>query len=385
MEKLERYLNGYVTSHRPDAHHQPGFMYTSPEVYNLEKESIFMKHWICLGREEEIPHPGDYLTFRVADEPVVICRNREGRINAFSNVCAHRGTEVAAGCGNAKAFHCPYHGWVYDLTGKLLAAKYMEDANGFDLQNCRLPPVKVDLWDGFLFVNFDPDSESLINFLGDSTEVYGPYKCENLRLAAKFTIELDCNWKLMAENLVDIYHIAVLHAATFGPHQPLDTYRFQLTEGGYHGRFKGGTLTPDGKSLFGPMPWLPEELCSGGYSSHIRPNMAFFPRFDYLSFITSWPMEGPDRSQGIVYLLFPETYLEEAEFKNKLKVYEDFFRTLLAEDVSMVTSLQKGLRSRAYSPGPFSRFEAAVHNVMDYTTRRIAAGVQSKINLNGHS
>lgn len=58
MEKLEHYLNGYVTSHRPDAHHQPGFMYTSPEVYNLEKESIFMKHWICLGREEEIPHPG---------------------------------------------------------------------------------------------------------------------------------------------------------------------------------------------------------------------------------------------------------------------------------------------------------------------------------------
>lgn len=380
MNELQQYLANYDREPRPRARHQPGFMYTSPEIYELEKQHLFMKEWLCVGREEELSREGDYLTFRVGDEPLAVCRDKEGVLNAFSNVCAHRGTEVAVGAGNARSFRCPYHGWVYDLNGKLLKARYLEDCN-FDPASCRLPQVRLETWSGFIFVNFDRQAAPLANFLGDVPQVYGPYRCDRLRLGAKFVLNLDCNWKLVAENLVDIYHIAVLHSATFGPHQPLETYRFDLTQGGYHGRFNGGTLTPDGKSLFGPMPWLPEELHSGGYSSHIRPNMAFFPRFDYLSFITSWPVGGPDKSQGIVYLLFPEHLLDLPEFSDKLKVYEDFYRELLAEDVSMIVSMQKGFRSRAYRPGPFSRYEAAVYNVIDYTTRLVAAGAQT----NGHN
>ena len=94
-----------------------------------------------MGRVEELEKPGDYLALRIVDEPVVVCRDQTGQLNAFSNVCAHRGTEVVSGSGNKQSFSCPYHGWTYDLTGKLLNAPYIEDVEGFRADRpvaCRL-------------------------------------------------------------------------------------------------------------------------------------------------------------------------------------------------------------------------------------------------------
>ena len=94
---------------------------------------------------------------------------------------------------NRQSFSCPYHGWTYDLTGKLLNVPYVEDVEGFQPTACRLPAVKLDTWDGYLFINFDAGCESLASFLGDAPQVYGAYQCEKLRLAAKFSFTLDCN------------------------------------------------------------------------------------------------------------------------------------------------------------------------------------------------
>ena len=91
------------------AHHLPGDFYTSPHTYGLEKERIFHKDWLCVGRVEEFAQPGDYCTLRIADEPIIVCRDDEGGLNAFYNVCRHRGTEVAVGQGNTPSFQCPYH------------------------------------------------------------------------------------------------------------------------------------------------------------------------------------------------------------------------------------------------------------------------------------
>ena len=139
------------------ARHLPGYVYTSPEILALEKEKIFMRDWLCMGRVEEIENPGDYMTFRVLGEPLIIARNEKGEINAFANVCRHRGVEVASGSGNLKEFSCPYHGWTYDLEGRLVGAPYMKEAEGFDPKSCRLSPLKCDTWAGWIFVNFDSE------------------------------------------------------------------------------------------------------------------------------------------------------------------------------------------------------------------------------------
>src|SRR5262249_6459466 len=96
----------------PQARHMPGDVYTSEGYQEIEKDRIFLREWLCLGRVEELPNPGDYLAVRIMDEPVLIVRNKQGALHAFANVCRHRGVEVApVGQGNAKEFLCPYHSW----------------------------------------------------------------------------------------------------------------------------------------------------------------------------------------------------------------------------------------------------------------------------------
>jgi phenylpropionate dioxygenase-like ring-hydroxylating dioxygenase large terminal subunit len=353
-----------------NSRHKPGEIYTSAEVYELEKQRVFKRDWLNVGRIEEIPRVGDYLTMRIADEPVLVVRTSETEIAALANVCAHRGVPVASGEGNTRFFSCPYHGWVYELDGRLKKAEHLDKTQGFDVSKCRLPQLHVDTWGGFLFVTLNPEPQPLLEALGDVPEVYAPYQLERLRMSHKFPCELNVNWKLLNENLVDIYHIAVLHSDTFGPHQPLDSYRFKITDGGYHGRFLGGTISPDGKSrVGGPIPWLPEELHSGGFSSHIPPNMAFFPRFDFVAYTTNWPIE-VDRCVGWTYTLFPEEYFDRPGFMETAQGYAEFYEQILNEDLEMIHDLQMGLKSDYYGRGPMTSFEAAVgslikHNVED--------------------
>lgn len=339
--------------------HKSGEVYFSEEIMQREIEEIFMKEWLLVGRAEEVENPGDYFTHRVANEPVVVVKEQNGNIQTFANVCRHRGVQVAWNSGNTKYFSCPYHGWTYDTSGKLVNAKFMEKAKNFNKENFRLPSIRTELWEGFIFINFDAKAKPLMENLKkwDFPRIYEPYQMGRLKLANKFQMEISCNWKFLNENLTDIYHIAVLHTDTFGPHQPLEGYRYQVFDGGYHGRFVGGTLAPDGKSLFGPIPWLPEELHSGGFSSHIPPHVSWFPRFDYVSVNTNWPLT-VDTSLSITYQLFPPEHFDQPDFREKAQQYEDFYKAFMNEDTDMIKALQMGIKSRYYEPGPVSPFEA---------------------------
>ena len=357
-----------------ETRHKPGHVYTSPEVYELEKERIFKTDWLNVCRADEIPEVGDYLTLRIADEPVLVVRAERGELVALANVCAHRGVAVASGEGHTRRFACPYHGWVYGLDGRLEHAAHLEKNSSFDVTRCRLPRLHLDTWGGFVFVTLNPNPKPLLEVLGDAPDIYAPYRLEDLRMAHKFPCELAVNWKLLNENLCDIYHLAVLHNATVGPLQPKDAYRFEITDGGYHGRFHGGTLTSDGKSrVGGPIPWLPEELHDGGFSSHIPPNMGFFPRFDCVGYTTTWPIE-VDRCVGWNYLLFPADYFERPGFMEAAQEYADFFQAVLNEDIEMMDALQKGLKSDYYARGPLSPFEAGVASLIKHNIDDIGSG-----------
>ena len=104
------------------ARHLPGYLYSDSKLLDLEKQKIFMKDWLCVAREEELEKIGDFMTFDILGEPLLLTRDENGALNALVNMCSHRGVEVADGSGNAKEFSCPYHGWLYDLEGKLIGA-----------------------------------------------------------------------------------------------------------------------------------------------------------------------------------------------------------------------------------------------------------------------
>lgn len=240
------------------ARHGPGAIYHSPDVFRLEKERLFMRDWLCVGRVEELARPGDYMTLRLLDEPVLLVRGRDGAIKAFSNVCAHRGVEVATGAGHAGEFRCPHHGWRYDLGGRLVAAPGLDDTAGFDPGACGLRPIRTGAWAGWIFLTFDEAAPPLATHLAHYAEDFAFLRQEDCRLAGTFVAEFDCNWKLIVENLMDFYHVETIHKASFaGPEYRFDTqgWLFRLRPGGGVAAFYDAAPMVFGKqSLFGWMP-----------------------------------------------------------------------------------------------------------------------------------
>lgn len=353
------------------ARHLPGDFYTSKEIEALERERIFSREWLCVARQEELANPGDYRTLDIAGEPIVVCRSKRGALQAFYNVCRHRGTKVVTGCGNRNSFTCPYHAWTYDLEGQLRGAPFTDDIDRFSLEEFGLKSLRIDTWGGFVFVNLDPDCQSLRESLGSFTEIFAPYRPEDCRLGFRIRVEYDSNWKAVAENFVDVYHLATLHADSFGSNQPLDSYEFTTYPWGYTGRFKGlSPMTLDGKPRYGCMPWLNGEHLEFGYSSHLFPNMGFYARQDNIHWVTHWPLE-VNRSASEIHIMFPEEFHERPDFTEKLADYEQCFRVVIEEDVSMITALQKGFASKGFEPGPMSRFEQGVHHLIRYNLDRI--------------
>src|SRR5882757_5680507 len=148
----------------------PSSWYYAEDIHALEKERIFCREWLCVAREEELAAPGDFRILDVADESIILVRNRQGALRAFYNVCRHRGarlcrTDEAAPAGMAvqggviagRSILCPYHQWAYDLDGRLIAAPHMSDVPGFDKSSISLYRVGVESWGGFVFVHLTPD------------------------------------------------------------------------------------------------------------------------------------------------------------------------------------------------------------------------------------
>ena len=354
------------------ARHAPGYLYGSPEIFAIEKEKIFMCEWLCMARAEEIAVPGDYMTFRVMGEPLIVTRNNQDEVRAFANVCAHRGVEVASGAGNTQEFSCPYHGWLYDLDGKLVGAPYMKEAEGFDPARCRLKPLHCELWGGWVFVNFADRPVPFDDFTADFRSDFGFLQPENCRIGHKFTIDWDCNWKFIIENLMDVYHFGTVHAESFAHMVPdPDKYRFnKRARGGISSFYSGGSFTTDGKSLVGPMPWLadrPEDL---GCLGVLPPNFHILARRDFVRPYLTWP-ESPSKTQAVIYHLFAEEHMRQPGFEAKAQAYFDWYQGIAAEDIAVIQALQHIAGSTWFRGERMSLMESPIHHFISGVIRRL--------------
>lgn len=186
--------------------------YVSPEYVRLEKERLWPHVWQVACREEEIPQPGSFYTYEIADESISVVRKQDGSIAAYFNVCPHRGRRLTAGCGRMGKFHCKYHGWQWNLDGK--PTEVVDRHDWGDLlqdEEVTLQPVKVGLFGGWVFINMDPDSESLEAFLGEAKTLLDPFEIEQMRYAWRKRIVMPCNWKTAQEAFMEGYHVQTTH------------------------------------------------------------------------------------------------------------------------------------------------------------------------------
>ena len=357
-----------------DAWHAPGYVYSAPEIYELEKEHLFMQDWLMVAREEELANAGDFMTFRILGEPVVVTRDNDGGLNAFANVCAHRGVEVADGNGNTQEFSCPYHGWLYDLEGKLVGAPYMKEAEGFDPKQCRLRSLKIGAWRGCVFVSFNDDVAPLDKFMTQFEKDFAFLHPEKCRLSGRIEWKFDCNWKLVAENAMDMYHVGVLHASTFGSGTKVDDAKISLyPRGGMRIDYESQPMNPDAKPLFGQLPWIAEEAISFATMGFMQPNLHMVARSDHVRLLTGWPT-GPASCHVIMYSLFPIEWFDDPNFDEKAETYHTFLHEVIEEDRDMVGSLQHAMTIKGYEPGRMAWLEQPLHHVSKGIVERLFNG-----------
>jgi len=194
----------------------PKDRYTSAEFARLEWDHMWTKTWLCAGRESDVPKPGDYFTFEIGRESILVIRQPDGSLAARYNVCMHRGNRLREpGRGHASKFACGFHGWEYGIDGRLQKALDPHCfPQGIDADKLSLRPLRCDTWAGFVFVCMDAGAEPLLDYLGIVPEHLGVYRFEDWKVSYECTIEIECNWKTSVDAFNEAYHLSSTHAWT---------------------------------------------------------------------------------------------------------------------------------------------------------------------------
>jgi phenylpropionate dioxygenase-like ring-hydroxylating dioxygenase large terminal subunit len=363
----------YAGVRRPamEAETLPPWCYTSPEFYAREVERIFLKVWNFIGRADQIPDPGDYFALDFAGVPVIVVRDRAGEVRAFANTCRHRGTLLVEGEGNCRAFKCPYHSWVYSLEGELLGAPEMQETKNFDPSRYGLIPIKLETWDGFLFINFDPGSASLREYLGDLPGKLASYDFSEMVCVRRKRYDLACNWKIYVENAMEALHVATVHKSTIQkqkrtmaePEVPGGEYVILYTA------HEGSRALLPGDTGFPRIETLAGKPAGGSYYPLIYPSTMFGCTIDCMWYLELHP-RGPGRTELIVGSCFPKKTVARPDFEEMITRYYKRWDISIPEDNAISEWQQRGLESPLCAPGRFSHLEPLVHAIDNWVLDR---------------
>ncbi len=335
----------------------PSQWYVDPAFHAVDREAIFARTWQFVGRSEEVRDPGMFITTTIADDPVIVVRDKEGVLRAFFNVCRHRGGPLAterSGC--VKALTCQYHGWTYLLDGSLRGVPRWDRVDLFDRKDYGLVPLRVETWQGLVFVRLDADPAPLDATLGGIAERIAPLRLDELTFATRVDYEVACNWKVYVDNFLEGYHVPYVHPELM----KLYDFRQYTTDTAEHWSVQWSPLAPgdapyeirpgDKAFYFFVFPNTMFNVLPGRLQTnrvvplaHDRCRVEF--GFHYRG------VTGPDAERAIA---------EDLEYSDRVQ----------REDMDICEHVQRGLSSRAYDRGRFSvDAEQGVHHFQDRVKR----------------
>ncbi len=326
----------------------PSRLYNDPAVLAHEKSRIFGRTWQLVGRLEQIETPGAYFTCEVAGEPVVVVRDLDGTLRAFHNVCRHRAGPVAEGAGCRNVFRCAYHGWTYTLDGRLIGTPDVDGMEFFDRSTMPLPPVRVETWERFVFVNLDIGAKPLPDFLEHIPRLTQEMHVPELYLAEKREYVIACNWKVYVDNYLEGYHIPIAHPGLMKEidyaHYRTETWRYTSQQ---HAPLRQDT-GPDsvyaaaggrGNALYF---WMFPNLMLNIYPDNIQTNVILPIGHDKTLTLFEW------------FFAKPGTDAELDAQKARIRRAVEFADEVQHEDIHLCEIVQKGLQSSSYARGRYA-------------------------------
>lgn len=224
MPHFTKPAEGSWTEHYPELGTAP-VDYTDsidPEFFEAEREAIFKKTWLYVGRVEQLPRTGSYFTKELPSAgpgtSLIIVKGNDGKIRAFHNVCRHRGNKLVWNdfpqeetAGSCKQFTCKYHAWRYSLEGELTFVQQEGEFFDLDKKDYGLKDVRCETWEGFIYINLDPDAVALVDYLGDYAKELEGYPFDKMTEVYSYRSEIGANWKLFIDAFAEFYHAPILH------------------------------------------------------------------------------------------------------------------------------------------------------------------------------
>ena len=357
----------------------PSSWYLLPEIFARERERIFLKDWLCIGRVEDIPE-GDALLRQVQGQSIIVLRNEAGQLRGFYNVCRHRGAQL---CGThvpssdgrgalsgvvGSRIRCPYHSWLYSLDGDLVGTPYMAD---LDPAEFALYPVGVDSWGGFLFVNLTPaEAPTLAEILGPIPDRVARYPLAALRVGHSIRYEVAANWKVIAENYNECYHCGPVHpelCAIVPAFRKAGGAGLDWDRGVPH-RAGAYTFTWDGTTERAPFPDLDEDERSRHKGELVYPNLFVSLACDHATAFILQP-EAPDRTVIDCLFLFAADEMAKPGFDPADTV--GFWDITNRQDWAICESVQRGMGAMPHRHGWYAPMEDLTLDIRKYVEARL--------------
>ena len=318
--------------------------YREPKFLEIEREQIFRKTWQFLCHEEKLRDPGQYVATEIQGQSIFAIRDSSGELRAFYNVCKHRGHQLLKGEGAVKLITCPYHAWAYLPNGALKHAPRCDLVEDFDVSKVHLTPVQVEVFCHLVFVNLDPDAAPLAEQAGDLAKEIMAYAPDlaSLTMAHRLTYRIEANWKAVTDNFLECYHCQVAHK-DFVTLVEMDTYKV-ATHGIYSshmakaGRQQNKAYSIDAASVTDHAVW------------YLWPNMTLM-RYPGRGNFMVWRFipVGPEETYEVFDFFFETAEPTEAELE-AIRFIDD---VLQPEDIGLVESVQRGMRTPAFKQGRY--------------------------------
>jgi len=349
------------------AHTLGSRFYTDPAILEIEKARIFRRTWQLVGTlshacgqvngaKRTIADPESFFTADLGGEPIVVVRDKQGTLRAFSNVCRHRAGPIASGSGCMNVLRCGYHGWTYTLDGRLIGTPDIDGVEFFDRSTMGMVPLRLETWEQFIFVNFDQNTEPLAAYLREIPGQAKGFQFDGLELAERRDYVIDCNWKVYVDNYLEGYHIPIAHP---GLMREIDYSQYRTDTFRYHSQqfapIRAMKAEDAGERFYAPGKGSQEALYFW-----VFPNLMLNIYPDNVSTNLIVPL-----SQDKTLTIFEWFFHDAASAKVQERIHKAvaFSDEVQQEDIGLCESVQRGLRSSTYDRGRYSvKRENGVHH-----------------------